>query len=109
MSNDAKGRYKLNVRFNIIPESLTPQFLKDFPNYYSGVAVSSPGGYFTSPEFAKYAEDFYNLKPRPDDVYVLTYPKCGTTWMQELVWLVLNDCDFEGSKLSLSIRAPFME
>ncbi len=34
----------------------------------------------------------------------------GTTWMQELVWLVVNDCDFEmAKKTQLTIRSPFLE
>jgi hypothetical protein len=34
----------------------------------------------------------------------------GTTWVQELVWMVVNDCDFEkGKKEQLSIRSPFLE
>ena len=28
---------------------------------------------------------------QPDDLIVATYPKCGTTWMQHLVYLILND------------------
>ncbi|KAI2508577.1 sulfotransferase [Fragilaria crotonensis] len=28
---------------------------------------------------------------QPNDVFVVTYPKCGTTWMQHLVYLILND------------------
>jgi hypothetical protein len=28
---------------------------------------------------------------QPNDLIVATYPKCGTTWMQHLVYLILND------------------
>ena len=35
---------------------------------------------------------------RKDDVYVVTPPKCGTTWMQEIVWHIRTDFDVEGSR-----------
>ncbi len=46
----------------------------------------------------------------PDDVYVITYPKNGTTWSQELVWCVLNNVDLEKAKsLQLFVRSPFID
>lgn len=45
-----------------------------------------------------------------DDVWLVTLPKCGTTWMQELLWLVMHDCNFdEALKEHLEVRSPFME
>ncbi|KAM8711743.1 hypothetical protein ACLKA7_012280 [Drosophila subpalustris] len=42
-----------------------------------------------------------------DDVWIVTNPKCGTTWMQELVWLLMNDCDFEAA-LAKDLEFDFM-
>lgn len=30
-------------------------------------------------------------KPTKDDIFIATYPKCGTTWTQQIVFLLLND------------------
>lgn len=52
----------------------------------------------------------HDMKVREDDVWVVTEPKCGTTWMQELLWLLMNDCDFEAALATdLDKRSPFLE
>ncbi|XP_076333462.1 sulfotransferase ssu-1-like [Tachypleus tridentatus] len=32
-----------------------------------------------------------SYKARPEDVFIVTYPKCGTTWMQYIVWEIINE------------------
>ncbi|KAG1664488.1 Sulfotransferase family cytosolic 2B member 1 [Nymphon striatum] len=31
--------------------------------------------------------------PRDSDIFIVSYPKSGTTWMQMIVWLLLNDLE----------------
>lgn len=79
-SNESSGRHPLNVKFVPIPETLPEdgQFRQDFPSYTDGLVEASPGGYITTTQvFAENAENIFNLKPRPDDVFVLTFPKSG--------------------------------
>ena len=55
-------------------------------------------------------DEVFNFKLRDDDVFVVTFMKCGTTWMQECAWLLLNNLDFEKSKeAAVMIRSPFLE
>lgn len=61
-------------------------------------------------KFTQYAELIKNYEVRPDDVWLVTYPKSGTTWCQEMVWLVCNDLDYEKARnVSLSKRFPFID
>ncbi|KAI8036605.1 sulfotransferase 1E1-like [Drosophila gunungcola] len=58
-------------------------------------------------EFVKRIHDF---KTRSSDVFVVTFIKSGTTWMQELAWLLLNQIDLNGARNSdLLQRSPFLE
>src|SRR5690349_7264785 len=41
----------------------------------------------SSPEVFEHAK---NYKPRPEDIFVATQMRCGTTWMQQLVYEVAN-------------------
>lgn len=35
---------------------------------------------------------------KPSDIFVCAYPKCGTTWMQKIVWLIVHGGQsFEGN------------
>ena len=43
---------------------------------------SVPDGVRMPSEFSSIAEDVYNFETRPKDVWIVTYPKCGTTWTQ---------------------------
>ncbi|XP_063381130.1 sulfotransferase 1B1-like [Cydia fagiglandana] len=60
--------------------------------------------------YAHEADNVLNMAARPDDVWVVTYPRSGTTWTQELVWLVKNNLDYERAlKSDLVHRFPYLE
>ena len=71
---------------------------------------TDPGNVTLPAGYDKFKDGFKNWKVRPDDIYILSFPKSGTTWTQELVWLVENCYNFQGAKsVSLEERFPFME
>lgn len=52
----------------------------------------------------------HDFQVRQDDVFVVTSAKCGTTWAQEMLWLIMNDFDFAKAKsIDLTERSPFLE
>ena len=48
---------------------------------------------------------------RPDDVFICTFPKSGTTWTQQIVTLILNDGHLPAdvSKDCIFAASPFLE
>ncbi|KAF5277397.1 hypothetical protein FQA39_LY06210 [Lamprigera yunnana] len=46
---------------------------------------------------------------RDNDIFLLGYPKSGTTWAQEMIWLVANDLNYKGAKVFVDERFPVLE
>ncbi|GJQ87477.1 hypothetical protein Trydic_g19237 [Trypoxylus dichotomus] len=81
------------LRDQVVP----PLNLKD----YAGTVLPS--------RFDDYKDRIENFEVRDDDIWVASFPKSGTTWTQEMVWLVVNNCDYEGAKELLELRYGFIE
>jgi hypothetical protein len=69
--------------------------------------VSGPSGSCSVETFAS-AESY---QVRPEDVFVVTQMKCGTTWMQHVVYQVLNrgNGDLVASGTAMYAVAPWLE
>lgn len=60
--------------------------------------------------FKPFIGNIQDFEIRDDDVWIVTFPKCGATRTQEMAWLLLNDLDFNKAKNNdLSVRSPFLE
>jgi len=59
------------------------------------------------------ARGFYEsrkLKVNKEDILLVSFPKCGTTWLQEIMFLILSDCDFDKVKdVIIDDRVPAIE
>lgn len=49
------------------------------------------------------------FKPRPGDIFVVTYPKCGTHWMQQILQLLINRGQSSSNYFEFQMRTPFLE
>ncbi|KAM3917750.1 sulfotransferase 1C1-like [Leptodactylus fuscus] len=55
-------------------------------------------------------ERIEKFQARPDDILISTYPKAGTTWMQEIVDSIMNEGEVEKtSRAPTHVRSPFLE
>uniref|UniRef100_A0A182U0K0 Sulfotransferase domain-containing protein n=1 Tax=Anopheles melas TaxID=34690 RepID=A0A182U0K0_9DIPT len=83
-------------------------------NDYANVPINlpnwTPDPVCLSRRFEQIGQTIKDMEVRPDDVWIVTYPKSGTTWTQELIWLVCNGLDFQRAKdVPLDARFPFLE
>lgn len=51
----------------------------------------------------------WEYKPQPDDVFLVSYPKSGTTWIQHIVYNILMDGKESEDQLDMFWRIPFLE
>ncbi|XP_027716395.1 sulfotransferase family cytosolic 2B member 1 [Vombatus ursinus] len=75
--------------------------------YFKYKGINFPVGIYT-PETLSYVEK--DFKVRDDDIFIVTYPKSGTTWMIEILSLMLKDGDPSWSRsVPIWERAPWCE
>ncbi|CAN7993389.1 unnamed protein product, partial [Ixodes pacificus] len=48
-------------------------------------------------------------KPVPEDVFIVSYQKCGTTWMQHIVYNIFNGRSPPTNPMDASREMPFLE
>ncbi|XP_047021918.1 sulfotransferase 1C4-like isoform X1 [Helicoverpa zea] len=93
-----------------VEPGLTKKLLEYFTGEMTGFVRVGPKKYFFPQKYKQEAANIYNMPIRPTDVFVTSYPRSGTTWTQELVWMVANDLDYEkSSSIPLTERYPFLE
>jgi len=71
--------------------------------------ISRPYNMVIPKYYEPIADKVLNFDVRPDDIWIITYPKCGTTWTQEIVWNIMNDVNKDLGKMPLFARSPFLE
>ncbi|KFM64916.1 Sulfotransferase 1C2, partial [Stegodyphus mimosarum] len=55
-------------------------------------------------------EKAIDFKPDDDDIFIVTYPKCGTTWTQFIVWEIINKGAVPPSPNQMMFQhVPFLE
>ncbi|XP_046982108.1 luciferin sulfotransferase-like [Schistocerca americana] len=101
----------MSVSGERLRHSLAERLSAGFEHRYGdGFVVTRPGGLVMPAEFLLDAQRVHDFPVRQDDVWLVTFPKSGTTWTQELVWLLMNDLDFETAKeMCVTKRFPYLE
>jgi hypothetical protein len=63
-----------------LDEDLNRQILRDFTGERTGFVQVGPEKWFLPSKYKHQASDFYNLEPRLDDTWIVTYPRSGRSY-----------------------------
>ncbi|XP_011494897.1 PREDICTED: sulfotransferase family cytosolic 1B member 1 [Ceratosolen solmsi marchali] len=97
-------------KYQLLDIKKTKEMLKYFKGERTGWVQVGDKKWFFPYKYTEQGEGFYKFVSRSSDTWVLSYPRSGTTWVQELVWLIANNMDFDTANTRLlSERFPFLE
>ncbi|EDV43309.1 uncharacterized protein Dana_GF16584 [Drosophila ananassae] len=60
-------------------------------------------------KYVEMGESIRSLPVYEDDVWMISYPRTGSTWAQEMVWLLGHNSDYVAAEQDLRIRSPLIE
>lgn len=93
--------------------STVENFVFAFPSINPNTPLGSAWKFepcFLPALFNKYKDEIENYAVRSDDVWSITCPKAGSTWSQEMIWLLNNNLNYEEAKQkSIMDRFLFLE
>ncbi|KAF2352256.1 Alkyl hydroperoxide reductase subunit C/ Thiol specific antioxidant [Trinorchestia longiramus] len=93
---------------------LTPRQEKNdklFTGHLRGAHTLQPGGWYFPTAQKTYFQQLKDFQFEENDVLIMTMPKSGTTWTQELVWTMKKNpnLDNPAASIPLHIRSPILE
>eukprot|EP00096_Caligus_rogercresseyi_P000050 TRINITY_DN1013_c0_g1_i1.p1 TRINITY_DN1013_c0_g1~~TRINITY_DN1013_c0_g1_i1.p1 ORF type:complete len:321 (-),score=77.20 TRINITY_DN1013_c0_g1_i1:416-1378(-) len=65
--------------------------------------------FYMPKRFLEIQDEVRGLEIREDDLFIVSYPKAGTTWSQEMVWQLREGMNLEGGRVAIPKRVPFIE
>lgn len=93
-----------------LPEFVEKTYFSEYYGKQLSVGYGS-GRPVPLPEFyLGYLDVVKDFKVRDDDIWILTYPKTGTTFSSEMIWLLASDLDYEeAANVKLVCRLTHIE
>ncbi|XP_041985138.1 luciferin sulfotransferase [Aricia agestis] len=99
---------KPNITFSKITDEAGELLDKMFGKKDCMVEIN-PGRVILPADFISIGNAILDAEVYDDDVWMCSYPRTGSTWCQEMVWLIGHDLDYEGAKSLQQIRCPLIE
>ena len=84
--------YKIQKLEGEIHNRVVNEFLGD--GMAEGVVQVGPEKWILPTNYAEYVDVIYKFEARLNDVFICTHPRSGTTWSQEMIWLICNNLNY---------------
>lgn len=103
---------------SIAEEVQKRQRVRDHPNYVKVLYKDpdpilknyKPEPCFLTERYKGHDQKIKEFQVRHDDIYIISYPKTGTTLLSEICTVLLSGMDFEKlEETSLMVRSPYLE
>ncbi|XP_054263240.1 sulfotransferase 1E1 [Macrosteles quadrilineatus] len=99
----------MSLKFEMLEEKLGSRIDAMFGVKDALIEVH-PGRVLLPPKFQDIGQRIRDFHVKPDDVWMVAYPRTGSTWTLEMVWCLMNNLDFEAAKSTLiNFRSPIIE
>ncbi|KAI1291859.1 Sulfotransferase 1E1 [Halotydeus destructor] len=81
-----------------------------FPDKFGQLSLFKYKSYCIAEPVLLTVDKIQKFKFREDDIVLTSFPKTGTTWLQEIVYLIQSDLNYEqASQKTIHERFPFLE
>ncbi|XP_033205932.1 sulfotransferase 2 [Bombus vancouverensis nearcticus] len=68
-----------------------------------------PGHCLLPPQFVFHGVNIRDMEIYDDDVWMISYPRTGSHWAQEMVWCIANNFDYKSAETLFLLRNPLLE
>ncbi|CAL1686315.1 unnamed protein product [Lasius platythorax] len=68
-----------------------------------------PGRCLLPPKIVFYAQKIRDFTVYEDDVWMVSHPRTGSHWAQEMAWCIGHDFDYENARTLFIVRSPLLE
>lgn len=81
---------------------------KEQTGYKQGMLKLLPEGWLIPTAYLNFEKRIYNFEFKSSDVVLMTMPKSGTTWTQEILWTMMHNPNLDNPKAKTDImsRSP---
>ncbi|KAK3861684.1 hypothetical protein Pcinc_032381 [Petrolisthes cinctipes] len=91
----SKKRLLSGHEYEPMSEEFRARMRKDQEAFSDTVLRILPEGWLYPGAAPKFLDKIQSFDFRSDDVVVMTFPKAGTTWMQEILWTMMHNPDLD--------------